>query len=152
VSTIAFALALSVISMVQGIDSQEDLQYFSWWAYFLVAAAYSAFVFSGELSKDGPVIFSKENARSVPQVAVAHGAFLIVLLCFLRLTSYIVPALPNWMTDTFNAGRRGRISIADILFVVASSIMVLIERKQLYVQCENDSADPRDPPKSPTIE
>lgn len=143
--TIGFALALSAIPMPQGIDPQEILQYFSCWAYLLVAAAYSALVFSGELSKDGPVIFSNQNARSVPQVALAHGAFLIVLLCFLRLASFIVSALPNWMTNTFNAGRRGGFSIADFLFVAVSSIMVLIERKRLCVQSKNDFADPRDP-------
>lgn len=143
---IAFAVSLPAISLPQRIDPQEVLQYFSWWAYALVAAAYSAFVFSGELSKEGPVIFSKQNARSVSQVLVTHGAFLVILLCFLRLTSYFVLALPHWMNDTFDAGRRGRLSIADIVVFVASGIMVLIERRRLYVQSGNDSAGSMDPP------
>ena len=74
------------------------------------------------------------------------------LLCFLRLTSFVVLALPHWVTDTFNAGRHRMISVADILFVTASAIMVLIERKRLFVQFENHSADRRDIPPATTIE
>jgi hypothetical protein len=153
VCTVASVLAFSAISISQGIDPQEVLQYFSWIAYVLIAAAYSAFVFSGELSRDGPLIFSKQNTRSAPQVIAVHLAYLTILLCLLRLASYIVLTLPHWMTDTFSGGRRNsRISIADLSFFALSATIALIERKRLYVQSESDSAEPDESPTVPNAE
>jgi hypothetical protein len=124
----------------RNIDPSEDLQYFSWWGYAFVAAAYSALVFSGELSKDGPLIFSRRNARVLSQILLIHVAFLIILLCFLRISSYIVPSLPYWMTDTFRA-RRTRVSIADIIFFLAAMVMLFIERRKLYVESAPSASD-----------
>ena len=140
--TIAGAFAFSAISITQGIDPQEDLQYFSWLVYALVAAAYSAFVFSGELSKDGPRIFSERNARSASQVIAAHAAYLTMFLCLLRLASYIVLTVPLWMTNTFDGGRHLRLSIFDLLFAAVWVTLALIERKHLYVESESDSTVP----------
>jgi hypothetical protein len=146
--TIALLVWLPGTPVRQGIDPQEVLQYFSWLAYALVAAAYTAVVFGGELSKEGPRIFSKRNARSVSQVIAAHSACLTILLCFLRLASYIVLTLPHWMTNTLEGegGRsdRSRITIADLLFLLASIVMAQIEQKRLFVQSETDSAEPNE--------
>jgi hypothetical protein len=140
--TLAAAFASSAVPIPQGIDPKEDLQYFSWLVYALIAAAYCAVVFSGELSKEGPRIFSKQNARSPSQVIATHAAYLTIFLCLLRLAAYMVLAMPHWMTDTFNCGRRGNISIADMLFFAVSMTLALFERKHLFVESESDSAEP----------
>jgi hypothetical protein len=136
-STIVVFLWPSGISIRQGIDPQEVLQYFNWLVYALVAAAYSAIVLSGELSREGPRIFSKQNARTVHQVIAIHGACMTIYLCLLRLASYTVLMLPRWMTNTLEGegglGSTARITIADLIFVLASIIMAQIEQKWLYV-------------------
>ena len=101
--------------------------------YALLAAVYSTFVFTGEASKDGPLIFSKRNARSIFQVLLMHGAYLVSLLCILQIASGVVPRLPFWMTDTF-AVRGSRVSFADILFALVCAVMCFIERRKLYVK------------------
>ena len=139
---IAVAFAFFAISISPGIDPQEILQYFSGPVYALVAAGFSAFVFRGELSKDGPRIFSKQNARTVSQIIAVHAAYLTMFLCLLRLASYIVLTVPRWMTNTFDGGRHLRLSIIDLLFIAVSVTVALIERKHLYVESETDSTDP----------
>lgn len=125
------------------IDPTEELQYFSWWGYTALAAVYTAVVFSGELSKDGPLIFSRQNARSIAQVLFIHGVFLINLFCLFRIGCYALPWLPNWMTDTFSLGHGSRVSIADICLVLAAAVMNLSERRWLYVDVEMRAAHSR---------
>ena len=139
--SIALFLWSSGTPTPHGTDPQELLQYFSGPVYALVAAGFSAFVFSGELSKDGPRIFSKQNARTVSQIIALHAAYLTMFLCLLRLASYIVLTVPLWMTNTFNGGRHLRLSIFDLLFAAVWVILALIERKHLYVQSEIDPAE-----------
>ncbi len=129
-----YLLALMTATMPQNVDPREDLLYFNWMDFGLGSLAYSAFVFSGELSKDGPLIFSKRNRRSTSVVLTSHCAFLVILLCLLRIFTVLIPSLPYWMTDTFNAGRGGRVSIADLVFIALASGLVYCERKWLYVE------------------
>lgn len=123
----------------QNIDPQNDLRYFSWGLFVPVYLIYSAFVFSGELAKDGPLIFSKRNARSTREVLVFHCAFLVILFCLMRVFNLLVPNLPYWMTDTFVA-RGSRLSVAHVFFIVLAAIMVYRERKWLFVEQPPDHA------------
>lgn len=125
-------------SMPRNIDPDEDLRYFSWAYFVLTSLIYSAFVFSGELSKDGPLIFSKQrNLRSIREVVAYHCTFLFALLCLVRIFNLLVPNLPYWMTDTFRA--RARFSIADIVFIALAAVMVHQERRLLFREREPDS-------------
>jgi hypothetical protein len=114
-------------SIPQNIDPREDLRYFSWIFFVFVSLAYSAFVFTGELSKDGPLIFSKRNARSIREVIAGHFAFLAILYCLMRIFIFIVPSLPYWITDTFNVGKGARVSLADIVFTALAALLVYKE-------------------------
>jgi hypothetical protein len=130
--TIVTAIAIARVAISQNMDPREELQYFSWWGYALVALAYSSLVFSGEGSSEGRRIFSKQNVRSLSQILIAHCAYMTILLCLLRISSYVVLLLPYWMTDTF--GRRTRTSIADLVFFGAALVMIHIERRWLYLE------------------
>lgn len=114
------------------IDPREDLLYFSWWGYLGVVLVYSALTFHGEFSKiDGPLIFSKENSRSISDISLIHAVFLLAILGTLRAAPLILPLLPEWMTDTFVV-RGTHSSIADGLCMIAAIVMYRIERKWLY--------------------
>jgi hypothetical protein len=134
-------IALMRVQMPQNIDPQEVLRYFSWTWFLFVSLIYSAFVFSGELSKDGPFIFSRRNARSTRDVIASHVAFLVILLCLMQIFCFIVPSLPYWMTDTFRA-RGAPSSVADIVFMVLAAALVHVERKWLFVERQPDGAAP----------
>lgn len=116
----------------RNIDPDEALRYFSWTQYGIVAVVYTAFVFWLELAKDGPFIFSRNNARSKLQVLQAHAIFLTILLCGYRICTEIVPALPFWMSDTFPLPRSNRASFADIISCLVALGMAYFERKWLY--------------------
>ncbi len=131
---ICAVMALFANSVPRNIDPQEQLRYFSWLGFALIALLYSALVFMGELSKDGPSIFSSRNARPVLQVLILHFSLIMVLFLLVRIGNQIVPIMPYWMTDTFKAGRGARLSIADLVFIAIAGILVLIERVWLYVK------------------
>lgn len=139
-------IALMRVQMPQNIDPQEVLRYFSWIWFLFVSLIYSAFVFSGELSKDGPLIFSRRNARSTLDVITSHVVFLVILLCLMQIFCFLVPSLPYWMTDTFRAGR-ARYSVADIAFIALAAVLVYRERKWLFVERQSGgTVSPERPP------
>jgi hypothetical protein len=129
-TVLSFALIAAPIA--RNIDPQEVLRYFNWLAFAIFALVYSALVFTGELSKDGPLIFSKRNARPFLQILILHCAFIVILLLFVRISNQVVPILPYWMTDTFNVRRGARASLADLVFLAVAAITAYIERKWLY--------------------
>jgi hypothetical protein len=136
---ISLVAGITRASMPHNIDPQNDLRYFSWILFVLVCLIYSAFVFSGELSKDGPLIFSKQNARSLREVLLSHCEFLVILFCVMRIFNSLVLSLPYWITDTWVLGG-SRWSVVDVLFTALASIMVYSERKWLFVERRSDNA------------
>lgn len=114
------------------IDPDEVLRYFSWARFAAVAVVYSAVVFWTELAKDGPFIFSRKNARSTPQVLLAHAVFLMALLCGYRMCNEIVPTLPFWMTDTFRVSRSTEASFTDLFCTLIALGIAYFERKWLF--------------------
>ncbi|MGA7342687.1 MAG: hypothetical protein WBE72_21785 [Terracidiphilus sp.] len=128
------AVALIATSMPRNIDPREGLRYFSWLNFAFIALVYSVLIFVGKISKDGPRIFSRRNARQVLQILVLHSSFIIILLLLVRISNQLVPILPYWMTDTFNAGRGARLSIADLMFVAIAAVLAFIERIWIYLE------------------
>jgi hypothetical protein len=128
------AIALIATPMARNIDPQEGLRYFSWLGFAALALLYSAFVFTSQLSKDGPLIFSRRNVRSLLQILTLHCGFIIILLLLLRISNQIVPILSYRMTDTFKAGRGARLSIADLVFAAIAAVLAFIERAWIYVE------------------
>jgi len=122
----------------RNIDPDEALRYFSWARFIIMAVIYTAFVFWLEFAKDGPFIFSPKNARSRSYVLQAHAMFLTILFCCFRISTFIVPSLPFWMTDTFVIRRGNRASIADIFLGLAALGMAYFERKWLYRELESN--------------
>lgn len=119
--------------------SDDPLVYFSWPTYFVFGAIYTAFAFSGELSKEGPLIFSKRNARPLSAVFIVHLAFLTILYGFLRVATYMEPSLPNWLTK--DVGRS--VSVFNVFFLVALLVMQFIERRWLFVESEPEDSAPK---------
>lgn len=124
------------------IDPDEVLRYFSWTRFAIVAAVYSAVVFWIEFAKDGPFIFSGKNKRSKAQVWLAHLIFLTILLCGYSMCTEVAPALPFWMTDTFQLRWGTRASLTDIVSCFVAFGMAFTERKWLYRELPNVSESP----------
>jgi len=113
----------------------DPLLHFSWWGFIVVAALYSVVVFRGDLSREGPFILTKENARTPLAISSIHVAFLAFLLWAAWMVPYILPLLPRWMTDRIHA-RGIDVTIADVLFILATLVIHQIERRWLYVDFE----------------
>ena len=94
----------------------------------------SALVATGELSKEGPLIFSKRNSRTLSAILWAHLLFLTILLVMWKFVSYLDPHLPDWMTSYI--GRGG--SAFNMFFIVAMLVMSFLERRWLYVEPEDE--------------
>lgn len=107
----------------------DSLSSFSWFWVAAYCVICSAFVFRGEMSKDGPLIFSKKNVRSVRQVLIAHLMFLTILLALYRVAIATYLYMPNWMSE--RASRTG--SWYDIFFLIAVLLFAQIERKWLFL-------------------
>jgi hypothetical protein len=100
-STAGLIILIGNSQIARNIDPDEALRYFSLARYIIIAVVYSVCVFWTELAKNGPFIFSSRNARTKAQVLQAHAMYLVILFCCYRLSTYLVPRLPFWMTDTF---------------------------------------------------
>lgn len=122
------------MSTLVNMSAFDPLQYFSWWVFGGVVLAYTALVFHGEFSKeDGPLIFSKRNARTRRGVISLHLMFLTVLFVLMRIGIFLYPSLPRWMTKTFNS-RGAAYSVLDMMYILAMIVMHYIERKRLYFE------------------
>lgn len=104
--------------------------FYSWSSFVILKVVYSAAVCSGELSKDGPQIFSKTSARSLSTIFGVHLTFLTILFVAWRFASFIGPHLPHSMTDRI--GRGG--SLFNILFFLGMIGMQFIERRWLIIR------------------
>lgn len=103
--------------------------------------AYTALVFHGELSKkDGPLIFSNHNVRSISGIIFIHSAFLAVLLMLMWIGVFTYPFLPGWMTGMFKS-RGSEYSALDILYILVMIAMHYIERRYIYVESATESDD-----------
>ncbi len=130
--TTVLLILLADPRITRNIDPGQTLRYFSWGRFAIIAVVYTAFVFWVELAKDGPFIFSRDNLRSRPQVLLAHAMFVTILLCCYRLSTFLVPMLPFWMTDTYRVSRSTRSSFAEIVLCLAALGMAYFERRWLY--------------------
>jgi len=113
----------------------DALMNFSWWGYIVVATMYTVVVFRGDLSREGPLIVTKENARTPVAIFLIHSAFLALLLWAAWAAPFILPLLPYWMTGRIHT-RAIDLTFADILFILATLLMHKIERRWLYVDSE----------------
>jgi hypothetical protein len=120
-----------------GFLAYDVFQYFSWWIYLVAALAYSALVFTGELSKDGPLIFSRKNARSTQVIIGIHINFLIVLLLLIRLVCSIDPLFPSWMTRNIGRGN----TLLEVFFILGMVAISFFERRFLYVESNSIAPD-----------
>ena len=130
-------IAISVFAMplALGLLRFDPMQYFSWWIYVGVGVVYTALAFRGELSKEGALIFSKQNSRSLPEIFTVHLAFLAFLLVLMRTGPHIYRFLPNGLTDTFNV-RGSSVSVLDIVFILVMIAAHYIERGFIYLDSE----------------
>jgi O-antigen/teichoic acid export membrane protein len=125
---------IATIMLARAIDSDEVLQYFTWWAYVLAALAYTGLVFKNELTRRGPSVFSDENENTTFRIVVVHVCYLAILICLIRIASFVISYLPAWATGTFNIGRRSRMpaSLADLCLLIGISVIALSEHRRLY--------------------
>ena len=120
-----------------GLLVYDIFQYFSWWVYLGTALAYSALTFTGEWSKDGPLIFSRKNARPLQVVMGIHISFLAILLLVLKILVRLDPSTPDWMTRNIGGGN----TMLDLFFISGMIIMSFIERRWLYVEPDTDTSE-----------
>lgn len=107
----------------------DTFRYFSWWIFIGAALIYSALTFTGEWSKDGPLIFSDKNARPLKLILGIHINFLILLLLLQTILVRLDPSTPDWMTRNIGRGTTN----LDLFFIIAMAILSFIERRILYV-------------------
>jgi hypothetical protein len=119
-------------SFRHAIDQDEMLQYFSWLGYLIVGIVYSFFVFFDEVPKDARAIFSKRNKRSLIQILTIHATFVVLLLCSLRICSYVIQYLPYWISHEIDL-MDGHMSIADLIFMIGVGALALYERECLVI-------------------
>ncbi len=124
------------MAAVVGLLEWSPTEFYQWPNFVLLGIIYTGLVCSGELSKEGPLIFSKRNSRPFSVILGAHLAFLMILFALWRLAFFIDPYLPNWMTNYI--GRSGTIS--NIVFVAAMVVLQFIERRWLYLDSENEQS------------
>jgi len=70
-----------------------------------------------------------------------HARFLLFLLLFVLCAFSVEPFLPHWMTEEVISGRRGKSSVADILFVVSLAAFLLVERFVISLKIETKDSD-----------
>lgn len=138
-----------MVGAAVGPPIDDSLMYFSWWGYVVVAALYTMVVFRGDLSREGPFILTKENARTPFAISCIHVAFLAMLFWAARVAPYILPFLPRWMTDRIHA-RGINLTIADALFILAILVMNQIERRWLFVDSQVNISGPENSPSQPS--
>jgi Zn-dependent protease len=126
-------------SFPHAMDQDERLQYFSWSGCLIVGIVYSFFLFFDEVPKDHREIFSKRNKRSLTQILKIHTAFVTLLLCALRICSYVVRYLPFWMTHEIDLGE-GYFSIADVIFVIGAMALFAYEREWLVIAMDGSES------------
>ena len=128
----------------------DMLEGFEWSNYFCLAIVYTMFAF-GNLTKggrfiffteDGRFTFFKRSSRPFLEILMIHSVFLTVLLWLMQLGDYVEPALPQWLTNTFSW--HSETSILDLLFLAIILVMVIIERRWLYVEADIGSTEPED--------
>lgn len=113
------------------------MDFFSWPWFAACVVIYSAYVCSGEMSKDGPLIFSKRNARKLTEIIYIHLAFLMVLLALMWFEIRTEPSMPNWMSEKM--GRSG--TFFDYIFIIAMIGLGYIERRWLFVGSDASDTD-----------
>lgn len=133
---------LYVTPAALGIQLFDPMQIFSWGIYVGATVVYTALAFGGELSNEGPLIFSKQNARSVFLISAIHMAFLAILFGLMRFGPLIYPFLPGWMTDRFDV-RGSLLSALDFIFVLAMIGLSHVERRWLFVEADAGSDIPQ---------
>src|ERR1039457_4632127 len=79
---------------------------FPWWDYLASAAAYTAFIFIGEVSKRQRRIFSKRNPRSSRATLWIHAIFFLLLLEYIQAATFLASALPDWLTTPLSPADR----------------------------------------------
>ena len=73
--------------------------FYQWPSFAILAVVYSAAVCSGELSNDGPQIFSKRNPIELSAIVGIHLCFLTILFIAWRIADFIDPGLPHALTE-----------------------------------------------------
>jgi hypothetical protein len=117
---------------VLGLLTWDPAFFYQWPTFAILAIIYSALVATGEISKEGPLIFSKRNSRTLSEILGAHLLFLTILLVAWKVAFYLDPHLADWMTGYI--GRGG--SAFNMFFIVVMLVMSSLERRWLYVEAE----------------
>jgi len=107
--------------------------YFAWFQFAVWGLIYTALVFQGELSDQGPRIFSKVNAKPLSAIVLIHLSFLLLIFICMRVAPYIEPHLSHFLTDTLFRRRGSEVSILDLLFVLALFPMRSFELRRIYL-------------------
>lgn len=102
---------------------------FSWLWFGVFAAIYTAWVFSGEFSRNGPRIFSAGNSRSLPWILLTHAGFLCIVLAIYWIAVVLEPSMPHWMFGT----ARHHSTWYEYAIIAVLIVLGLFERIWLFV-------------------
>lgn len=103
---------------------------YSWWVYPVSGAAYTAWIFLGELVKKQRRIFSKGNPRPVSATLSIHALFLMLLMEYIQAAPSLASDLPSGLTTPTPFHTRYLPPI--MCFLMGVAVLCLIEWRWLY--------------------
>lgn len=127
---------IEAIAVLIGPPVDDPMMNFSWIGFLVVAAVYTVAVFRNDLSRDGPLIITAENARSSYSVLIMHLEFLAFMLLAAWGTPYLLPHLPTWVTSRVR-GRGVDLTLFDLFCIFALSLLLKAERHCLFKSAES---------------
>lgn len=130
---------ICALASLAGWLNGEPMKPLSWWAYPVLAAAYTLIVFIGYVAPNaGPQIFSPQNTRKRSTVIGVHCAFLAIFLGAIWIAYRNLALMPAWLTErALTVPLRhsfGKASLLEILFLFLLVILRLIEMPCIYAE------------------
>jgi hypothetical protein len=108
---------------------------YPWWVYLVGSAAYTAWIFIGEISKNQRRIFSKRNPRPFEASLWIHALFLLLLVEYIQVAPTLASILPEWHYPS------SRYLPPKLAFLAGTAFMALAEWRWLYGKLPPKSAD-----------
>lgn len=127
--------AIEAGAVFVGPPVDDPMMNFSWIGFLVVATVYTFAVFRNDLSRDGPLIITTENARSPFGVLVMHLEFLAFMLLAAWGMPYLLPELPSWVTSQVR-GRGIDVTLFDLFCLFALIFLQKVERHCLFKPAE----------------
>jgi hypothetical protein len=116
---------------------------YPWWQYPIIGLIYTATVFAGQFAPQRlPVVFSKQNSRTLSVILLGHAGFLAVFLGSIWIACSNLSSMPDWFIARgfIIPSRHGihRVSLLDLVFLILLLVLWAIELRCIYAEAKTD--------------